>query len=60
MGQKPDQFPLPVRVGHRFSKIVGISRFQLLYGIDARGLQQFGVFLAHAFYAHTVGDVCPV
>ena len=42
------------------ARLHGISIFEFFYGIDAGGLQQFGIFLAHAFDAHAVGDVGPV
>src|SRR6185437_14594753 len=36
-----------------------ITIIQFLYSIDAGGLQQLGIFLAHAFDAHAVGHIGP-
>src|SRR6185437_1954417 len=57
--QQADKLALSVGLRHRLGEVAWIAVLQFLHGIDARCLQQFGIFLAHAFDAHAVGHVGP-
>src|SRR6202521_2263215 len=58
-GQEPDQLVRLVGFAHRRGELADVAVLELLDGVDADRLEQFGIVLAHALDAHAVGEVGP-